>query len=148
MTVYSGRATNWVLFWIMNVLAVVLVVSGATDRTELLPLAITAGALLVVNLTMTSVRTTAGPNGVVVRYGVLGLPRFHFASSTIEHADAVDLPFSRLGGLGIHWSPRRGTRLTIRTGPQLELRMRTGRTVIISADDPQSAADVINASGR
>ena len=93
---------------------------------------------------MTSVRTTVGPAGVVVRYGVLGLPRFRYpigedlARRGRRRADLGD------GRLGHHWSPWRGTRLTIRSGPSLRLQLRTGKQVVISAEDPATAAAVVN----
>ena len=145
-TVYSGRVTNWAVFWTMNVLAVALLAPVVADRRALVPCVVTAVVVLVANLTMTSVRTTAGPNGVVVRYGVLGFPRFRFAATAIESAAAVDLPLHSMGGFGVHWSPWRGMRLTIRSGPQLELHLRGRKPVTISAEDPQAAADVVNAS--
>ncbi|WP_375485857.1 hypothetical protein [uncultured Jatrophihabitans sp.] len=143
-TVYSGRVTNWPLFWLMNVLALALVALVVADVQARVPLAIAAVVVLVANLTITSVRTTAGPQGVVVRFGLLGLPRFRFATATIERAEAVDVPPHRLGGLGVHWSPWRGTRLTIRSGPQLQLRRRGAKPVTITAENPRAAADVIN----
>lgn len=147
-TVYSGRVTNWLLFWTVNLIVAALAVVAVSDRPARPGLLGAAVVVLLVNLTMTSLRTTAGPDGVTVHYGVLGLPRFRYRVATIERADAVDLPLTRIGGLGVHWSPWRGTRLTIRTGPQLELHLRTGRTVTISVADPQAAAAVINAGER
>ena len=76
-TVYSGRVTNWPLFWLMNVLALALVAPVVTDAQARVPLAIAAVVVLLANLTMTSVRTTAGPQGVVVRFGVLARNATH-----------------------------------------------------------------------
>jgi hypothetical protein len=142
-TVYSGRVTNWPLMWVMNGLAVLLVAMSGIRGFDP-SLVIAAVVIVLANLTMTSVRTTAGPNGVVVRYGVLGVPRFRFPISGIDQAEAIDVPRSQMGGWGIHWSPWRGTRLTIRSGPTLQLRMATGKRVAISAADPQAAAAVVN----
>ena len=142
-TVYSGRVTNWPLFWLMNVLVVALIAfSGAPDAAW--PVVIPVAVVLAANLTITSVRTTAGPKGVAVRYGVLGLPRFRYPLARIARAESIDLPFSRMGGWGIHWSPWRGTRLTIRSGPSLRLHLLGGAEVTISADDPDSAVAVLN----
>ncbi len=144
-TVYSGRVTNWPLIWVTNVLAVALLIGSGTDEAALVPLLVAAVALLAVNATMTSVRTTAGPNGVVVRYGLLGLPRFRYPAADITSAEAVDVPFAKMGGWGVHWSPWRGTRLTIRSGPALRLERRRGGPVTISAENPRVAASVVNA---
>ena len=146
-TVYSGRVTNWPLIWVMNGLAVLLLAMSGVRGLD--PgLVIAAVVIVLVNLSMTSLRTTAGPNGVVVRFGVFGLPRFRFAISAIEQAEAVEVARSQMGGWGIHWSPWRGTRLTIRSGPALRLRLANGkpngRHVTISAADPQAAAAAVN----
>lgn len=86
------------------------------DPRALVPLVLAAVVLVLVNLTMTSVPTTAGPSWVVVRYGVFGLPRFRFAPAAIARAEAVDVPMSRMRGFGVHRSPWRATRLTIGSG--------------------------------
>ena len=143
-TVYSGRVTNWPLFWTMNALALALLALSGLPDVALAPTVVAALVLLLANLTVTSVRTTAGPGGVIVRYGVLGLPRFHYPAARISSAEAVDVPFSRMGGWGVHWSPWRGTRLTIRSGPSLRLNLTNGRAVTISAVEPQAAATVLN----
>ncbi len=143
-TVYSGRVTNWPLFWVMNVLAVALIAFSGVPHVAWAPIVVAAVVVLAANLTVTSVRTTAGPQGVAVRYGVLGVPRFRYPLGRIAGAEAVDIPVSRMGGWGIHWSPWRGTRLTIRSGPSLRLHLVGGAEVTISADDPQSAVKVID----
>jgi hypothetical protein len=143
--VYSGRVTNWPLFWLVNALAVPLFALSGFPHTPWAPTLATAAFFVLLNLVITSLRTTAGPNGVVVRYGVFGLPRFRYPAAAIARAEAIDVPLSRLGGLGIHWSPWRGTRLTVRTGPTLQLHLVSGKDVTISADDPAAAVAVINA---
>ncbi len=145
-TVYSGRVTNWPLVVLSTALAVLLVGISGLSHPDVVGLLVVAAVVILSDLTMTSLRTTAGPNGVVVRYGVLGLPRFRYPAATIDHAEAIDVPVSRMGGWGIHWSPWRGTRLTIRSGPTLQLHLVNGKRVAISADDPHSAASVVNAS--
>jgi hypothetical protein len=143
-TVYSGRVTNWPLFWLANVLAVALVAMSGFPKVHLISLLVVAVVILVSNVTVTSIRTTAGPNGVVVRYGVFGIPRFRYPAERIASAEAIDVPFSKMGGWGIHWSPWRGTRMTIRSGPTLQLHLVGGRQVAISAEDPSAAAAVVN----
>lgn len=142
-TVYSGRVTNWPLIWAMNGLAVLLVAFSGVHGPDR-GLIVVAAVIVVTNLTMTSVRTTAGPNGVVVRYGVLGYPRFRFAAASIERAEGIELARHQVGGWGIHWTPWRGTRLTIRSGPTLVLHLVHGGRVQISAVDAAAAADVVN----
>lgn len=140
---FSSRVTNWPLFWTMNLLAVALVVSGGLSSPYLPGLLIVAIVLLVANLTLTSVRVTVGPSEVVVYYGLLGLPRFRYPISTISNAEAAEIGLARLGGLGVHWSPWRGTRLTIRSGPSLVLRRHDHQPVTISCEHPDEAAALI-----
>jgi hypothetical protein len=143
-TVYSGRATNWPLFWLANALVVALIAMSGFPKVHPISVFVVALLILVANATVTSIRTTAGPNGVVVRYGLFGLPRFRYPVARIASAEAIDLPVSKMGGWGLHWSPWRGTRMTIRSGPTLQLHLVGGSRVAISADDPAAAAAVIN----
>ena len=141
---FSSRVTNWPLFWTMNVLAVGLVLMSGLSHPFVPGLIVVAVVLLAANLTLTSVRVTVGPAGVVVHYGVLGWPRFRYEMSTITTAETGNVPLSRLGGLGVHWSPWRGTRLTIRSGPVLILNRTNRRPITISCNDPEAAVGLIN----
>jgi hypothetical protein len=147
-TVYSGRVTNWPLFWVVNALAIALVAMSGLPKIHPYSLLLVAGVVLISNLTVTSIRTTAGPSGVVVRYGLFGIPRFRYPADRIASAEAIDLPFSKMGGWGLHWSPWRGTRMTIRSGPTLQLHLVSGREVAISAADPGAAAKVVNTAAH
>lgn len=141
---FSSRVTNWPLFWLLNALAVALMLMSGFSPAALPGLIGFAVVLLVANLTMTSVRITVGPTGVVVHYGLLGWPRFRYPISTISSAEAQNLSFAQAGGLGVHWSPWRGTRLVLRTGPALVLNRPAHTPVMISCDDPAVAARLIN----
>lgn len=145
-TAYTSRVTNWPLFWGVNVLAVVLIASSVVPHAALAPMIIAAAALVLVNLMMTSLRTTVGPSGVMARFGVFGVPRFRYRADEIDEASVEDIPMYKLGGYGVHWSPWRGTRLTVRSGPSLRLRLTSGRRVVISVADPAAAVDVLTTS--
>ena len=143
-SVYTGRATNWP----MVVLSVALVVPllalsnmSVDDRGDLvIPLLIGAGVLLEV-LTGSSVRTAAGPHGVTVRFGVLGLPRCTYRLAQIAHAEVIDLSAWSVV-YGFWWTPRR-TCCTVRSGPTLRLTLHSGRTVTITVPDAPAAVAVI-----
>lgn len=144
-SVYTGRATNWP----MVVLSVALVVPllavsnmSAGDRGALviLLLVIGVGVLLEI-LTSSSVRTTAGPHGVTVRFGVLGLPRCTYRLTEIAHAEVIDLKVWSVV-YGFWWTPRR-TCCTVRSGPTLRLTLHSGRTVTITVPDAPAAVAVI-----
>lgn len=141
-TAFSSRVTNWPLFWIANLLALGLIaLSGAHPLGPGLIVLIVA--LVVTNVTISSVRVTVGSGVVSVYYGLLGWPRFRYPISTISAAEARDLPASQLAGWGIHWSPWRGTRLTIRSGPVLVLHRHGRRPVTISCNDAPTAVALI-----
>ena len=144
-SVYTGRATNWPMVALSVALIVpLLAVSNisAGDRGDLVILVpvIVVGVLLEM-LTSSSVRTTAGPHGVTVRFGVLGLPRCTYRLAQIAHAEVIDLPACSVV-YGFWWTPRR-TCCTVRSGPTLRLTLHSGRTVTITVPDAPAAVAVI-----
>ncbi len=149
-TVYTGRVTNWPLIGLTVALALVLVSLSKFWRGPwpgmVVPLAIVVLALALVLFTMSSVRVTTGPNGVDARFGVFGWPRFHYSLERINAFDTISVPAWQLGGWGIHWSPRRGLLLILRSGPALRLVLTNGRKVTISVADPRTALDALAAS--
>jgi hypothetical protein len=145
-TAYSGRVTNWPLFWVVVATAAVLAALFGVEPKHPVGLLIGAVAVIGAALVFTNIGLTVGANGVVARYGLLGVPRFSFPTAEIEHAEAIDVPASQMGGWGLHYSPWRGTRMTVRSGPTLQLELTSGARVAISANDPVAAAAVVNAA--
>lgn len=150
-TVYSGRVTNWPLIVLMVGLAAALVVNGEVWRGPwpgmLVPAAILGLSLALVVLTTTSLRVTAGPRGVQVRFGPFGLPRFRYARDRIARAEPVDVSLWAVGGWGVHWTPRRGLLLVLRSGPALRLVLTSGRRVTIGVTDPAAALAALDLPG-
>jgi hypothetical protein len=143
-SVYTGRITNWP----MVVLTIVLVVPllalsnmSVSDPADLAILAVIGVGVLLQALTATSVRTAAGPHGVMVRFGVLGVPRCTYRLDQIAHAEVIDLPVWSVV-YGFWWTPSR-TCYTVRSGPALRLTLHSGRTVTITVPDPHAAVAVI-----
>ena len=144
-SVYTGRVTNWPVV----VLSVALVVAllalsnmSAGDRGEVVVVLLVAGVgVLLEVLTAAGVRTAAGPNGVTVRFGVLGLPRCTYRLAQIAHAEVIDLRACSVM-YGFWWTPRR-TCCTLRSGPTLRLTLHSGRTVTITVPDAHAAVAVI-----
>lgn len=144
-SIYTGRATNWPMVVVSTALVVPLLVagnSGAGDwRGLAVPLLVAATAVLLNVLTAGSVRTAAGPNGVSVRFGVLGWPRCSYRLGQIAQAEVIDLsPWSV--AYGFWWTFRR-THCTVRSGPALRLTLDTGRIVTITVPDPHAAVAAI-----
>jgi hypothetical protein len=147
-SIYTGRATNWPVVVLSGALAVPLLVfakSGADSwRSLAVPSLVAAAGVLLNVLTATSVRTTAGPNGVSVRFGLLGWPRWTYRIEQIEQAEVIDLPAWSVA-YGFWWTPRR-TCCTVRSGPTLRLTLRSGRTVTISVPDAPAAVAAVHAA--
>jgi hypothetical protein len=144
-TVYSGRTTNWVALGLTTALIVPLLLVAGPGRSGswsaagfVVPLAIVCLAALVNLLTLGSVRTLAGPNGVTVHFGAFGRPRYRYLLADIEEVAAVQIP-SSWWSWGISRSSRRGLLLTLRPGPALQLTLRDAKRVTISTPDPQGA---------
>jgi hypothetical protein len=150
-SIYTGRATNWLLVAALGVALTVpaAMLGGLSQGSWLdpagpaIPLLVAAPVVLLSMLTGMSVRTAAGPNGVSVRCGLLGVPRRTYRLDAIERAEVGELVPSlwRLN-LGFWWTPGH-TYFTVRTGPVLRLTMRTGRVVTITVPDPQAAVAIL-----
>jgi len=147
-SVYSGRSTNWLMIVLSTALLVPFLWFAADSEGSwtaaglLVPLIVMLAAAVANLLTATSVRTTAGPNGITVHFGVIGWPRFRYPLDRIATAEAITVP-SAWWTWGIYWSPRRGLMLTLCAGQALRLTLTNGRKVTISTPHPQSAVEAI-----
>jgi hypothetical protein len=150
-TIYSGRSTNWLMICLSIALVLPLLALGAGSKGSwssvdfLIPLLVVVSAAAVNLLTATSLRTTAGPNGIAVHFGVLGWPRFRYPMHRIEHVEAIEVS---QWAWGMYWSPRRGLMLTLRNGPALRLTLTNGRKVTISTPQPHAAVMAIDSARR
>ena len=150
--VYTGRTTSWPMVAATGVGALLIVLMGKQstvawgDLIVVVPLVLVAIGVLAEVLTGSSVRATAGPNGLTIRWGVVGWPRCTYRLDEIEHAEVIDLPWWRVS-FGLWWTPRR-TNCTVRSGPTLRLSLRNQRTVTITVPEPHAAVAALReASG-
>jgi hypothetical protein len=150
-TLYSGRSTNWIALGLTTVLlGPLLLMAGPWSKESwttlafVVPVAVVAVTALVNLLTISSIRTLAGPNGVSVYFGPFGWPRCHYPLARIQKMEATHIPNS-WWAWGITWSPRRGLMLTIRNGPALQLTLTNNRRVTISTPHPDDAIQAIAA---
>lgn len=145
VAVYTGRATNWPMVAVCAALGALLVLYGGGNGGFwwgiALPAAFVLAGVGLYVLTGSSVRTTAGTNGVTVRFGAFGWPRCHYPLATIARAEVIDLN-PLFVAFGFWWTPRR-TCCTVRSGPTLRLHLRTGRTVTVTVPDPAAAVQAI-----
>ena len=107
------------------------------DLIIVIPLILVAIGVLAEVLTGSSVRATAGPNGLTIHWGLIGWPRCTYPLDQIEHAEVIDLPWWRVS-YGLWWTPKR-TNCTVRSGPTLRLSLRNQRTVTITVPQPAAA---------
>lgn len=145
VAVYTGRATNWPMVALSGALGALLVLYGGGAGGFwwglALPAAVALAGVGLYVLTSSSVRTSAGPNGVTVRFGILGWPRCHYPLTAIARAEVIDLN-PLFVAFGFWWTPGR-TCCTVRSGPTLRLRLRTGRTVTVTVPDPAAAVAAV-----
>jgi hypothetical protein len=150
-TIYSGRSTNWPMICLSIALVLPLLAMATGSKGSwssvgfLIPLLVVVSAATASLLTAISLRTTAGPNGITVHFGVFGWPRFRYPMHRIEHVEAIEVS---QWAWGMYWSPRRGLMLTLRTGPALRLTLTNGRKVTISTPQPQAAILAIDSARR
>ena len=151
-TVVTGRVTNWPLIWLTTALVVPLLLMAEPSRADwrqpafLAPVAVVVLTVVVNVLTLSSVRTTAGPRGVTVHFGVLGRPRFHYPVERIRTVEETRVTSSQWAW-GLTWSPRRGLALALRTGRAIRLVLTNGRAVTIGVPDAAQTVAVLAAAG-
>jgi hypothetical protein len=147
--VYSGHSANWPILILSVVLAAPLIIIAVANGGSLGDLLV---ALLIVLLvvstvvTSSSLRSTIGPSGASVRFGVFGLPRFHWSLEEIERAEAVDIsPWSQMVGV-CWWSPAGGWKLAVRSGTAVRLTLTNGRYVTFNVEDSAAAIAALEAA--
>lgn len=141
---------------LIAVVAAVLIVVGAllffTIGPQMWPIFLAPALLLTVLLATSQFAVTADPRGLVARSS-LGWPRFRVASADIATAGVVQVdPMAEFGGWGIRWviGPNHKGRwgIVTRRGPALEVVRRDGRAIVVTVDDPGTAAAVLETYAR
>lgn len=149
MAVYTGRSSNWPMVVGFAVLGIALL-AGAASSDVSVELVITCAVVVfgvVANIvTASSVRTTAGPNGVVIRWGTVGWPRLRYELDSIVNAEVVDVPWLHVSA-GFWWTPR-STYCTVMGGPALRLQLTNGRRVTVTVPAPSDAVAAIERAQR
>jgi hypothetical protein len=140
---WTSRAANPAMLWALAVIpvAVALVPAGLSWPV--------AAWLTLVGATVTALTyrlsASVDAKGVTIRFGLLGLPWRHLALESIHEATTRELATFGDGGLGLRFNPVTGTTAyKVRGGPALALSMENGRTVLVSVDDPETGAGLVN----
>jgi hypothetical protein len=140
--------------WFMTLIAAAaatLIVIGVslllTVGPRLWPIFLAPTVLLVVLLATAQFVVTAGPRGLIIR-SVIGWPRLHVPAANLAQAGVVTVdPMADFGGWGFRWviGPTRKGRFGVitRRGPGLEVFRRDGRSIVVTVDDPGTAAAVL-----
>lgn len=140
LTSWTGRASN---LWIAAIAAVLIVLCFFVGPVWALLLV----AIAVLLVLFAFVRVDAGDSGVLVSLGPVGLPRRRYSFESITGAGAVEITPLAYGGWG--WRIRPGRRAyIIRRGQAIRIERATGVAVVITVDDAQTGAAVIDSIAR
>jgi hypothetical protein len=157
--VRSGEVAGWtgrveLPAWFMAIIATAaaaLIVLGVslllTIGPRLWPIFLPPTLLLVVLLVTAQFVVTAGPGGFTVR-SAIGWPSLHVPAANLAKAGVITVdPMSDFGGWGFRWviGPTRKGRWGVltRRGPALEVFRRDGRSIVVTIDEPGTAAAVL-----
>lgn len=107
---------------------------------------VTGGPFLVAGLLvglLSRATVTVDQRGTTVRFTPLGWPRVRIDLGEIESAVAENISPAQFGGWGYRIVPG-ASGLVLRAGPGLILTRRTGRKFVVTVDDAETAARVLN----
>lgn len=111
------------------------------------PFAIAPFVSAVATLSLASLRVRADRSGLDIKYGVLPWPRTRVSVERIESASAIDVRPIQWGGWGYRGSLRLMKQAAVvhRGGPGLRLDLADGKVFVVTVDDPETPAALINA---
>jgi hypothetical protein len=99
--------------------------------------------VVVVSIGMSFWRVRIDRRGLSVR-GLLGVPRVTIPAAEIREVRVVDVnPTADFGGWGWRWAPGRRTGIIMRRGQAIEVSRRDGRRLVVTVDDAENAAAVL-----
>lgn len=140
---WSSRAANPAMLWalVLVPVAIALVPAGLSW-----PMAVWIALVgTVVSAVSYRLKASVDAKGVTIRFGLLGFPWRHIALRSIREATTRELTTFGDTGLGLRFNPVTGTTAyKVRGGPAIALALESGRTVLISVDDPDTGAGLVN----
>ncbi|WP_086842363.1 hypothetical protein [Amycolatopsis kentuckyensis] len=140
---WSSRAANPAMLWALAVVPVAIALVPAGLSWPVATWLALVGAVVAALTYRLSASVDA--KGVTIRFGLLGVPWRHLALDSIREATARELSTFGDGGLGLRFNPVTGTTAyKVRGGPALALALENGRTVLVSVDDPETGAGLVN----
>ena len=138
---YRSQFSNWMIA-VGVVLAIVLVVIAAVDasyRAVSLVLLLAAAAFLVTG----GIKVTVSSLGVTVASALVPFLRRTIPHERIVHASARWTRPMEIGGWGYRWKPGLCA-VSVREGDALWLELARGTNFVITVDDAQTAAELVN----
>lgn len=137
---WTGRCASWLLGGIgplMIVTGVPVAVWGSWAGGA----ALVVGGLLVAWSCVISV--TVDRTGLTVGLGPIGVPRLRVPLARIAEAHVEDIVPLGYGGWGLRMHP--GTlAIVLRSGPGIVVTRRSGRTLVVTVDDAETAVGLLN----
>jgi hypothetical protein len=135
--VWASRGRGMIFVVIGLVLIVIALVMWTIASVVLVVLSIPV-------LLFSEVRTTVANKGVVVSLGWLGIPAWTVRLETVSGADVEDVRPMAYGGWGYRVRP--GTRaVVVRGGPGLRIRRYDRPDLVLTVDDAETGAALVNA---
>jgi len=143
--VWSSRLhSRFMLFPVAALIISGLVVLFAPDVPTLLGVALLVAGFAA--LSLATIGVTAGPTGVRVKYGVLPWPATTIDIDDIASASVVDVRPKDWGGWGYRGTLKMMGKaaVVLQAGPGLRLDLNDGRTFVVTIDNPETPAAVLN----
>jgi hypothetical protein len=146
-TGYTSTVTSWrsaigATVSAMAIAAVAELAAGSSGPR----LAISLGVIALLGgaaaLHLATARLSVSATGVGIGAGVRGRTRW-ISADAISHGEPVRLSWPQVFGIGLPVR-RRTTRLTVRAGAALALRLQSGERIWISTPDPTAAMSVLD----
>lgn len=139
--VWSGTTRHTALLWLVPVGTAVW--AGLAVRSEDTAVHLAVAAALVVTI-LAPWHVTVDRSGVVVR-PFFAYPRYRYRFDAIRRATTLTVrPLADFGGWGIRLGPRRRHGVITAGGPALAIELRSGRTFVVTVNDPDTAVRLIN----
>ncbi|MGW1751044.1 hypothetical protein ACWCRD_36600 [Streptomyces sp. NPDC002092] len=138
---YRTQFSRWMITVgvVMAIALAVIAAINASYRTVSLVLLLAAAAFLVTG----GIKVTVSSHGVTVASALVPFLRRTIPPERITHASARWTRPMEIGGWGYRWKP--GLRaLSLREGDALWLELVRGTHFVITVDDAQTAADLVN----
>ncbi len=151
MALANGERALWTATlsakWpLMLGLVTLLTAIGLTQIVER-PIGMVLLVLAISITTFSRIRVTANRSGLQVRYGFLGWPRTSVPLDRIATAQAIDVDPAGWGGWGYrgNLTLMKRAAVVLRAGPGLRLDLHDGKVFVVTIDDPDIPAQLLNA---